>query len=188
MASSRTLSPPIDLAMSAKSDRSATGRAAPPVEVPGLAPYLGPARVVLASGQQLQTFTRGLGRNRVALLVDEAVREGDEVVFELTVDGVQVTGQGRVERLHQGAGASETWAVVDFLRLGNGAEPRIARRLLLDAAEGEHAEPSRPRVREDEAFGGRKPVPTEAAPQPVRRRPKVERYAAPEAPNRWRVR
>jgi hypothetical protein len=46
-----------------------------------------------------------------------------------------------------------------------------------------------PRVPDAEAFGAPAPPAARAGrPAPARRRPKVERYAAPEVADRWRVR
>ena len=45
--------------------------------VGGIDDHVGPARLRVASAPQVETFSRGIGRNRVALLVHEAPTLGE---------------------------------------------------------------------------------------------------------------
>jgi hypothetical protein len=156
--------------------------------VPGVVPHVAPARLIAPDGTETPTFSRGLGRNRVALLVEGAPALGSLVRFSVLVDGGTVDGEGRVERLHTAmrVGGEERWVVIDVDRLDAGSQSRLLRVLYVvrleeyatSADQERELPPPPPPKRRD-------PPPADA---PKRPRPKVSRYEAPEVPQRWRVR
>ena len=154
----------------------------------GVVPHIAPARLIAADGTETATFSRGLGRNRVALLVEGAPEIGSLLRFSVLVDGGSVEGEGRVERLHTAlrVGGEERWVVIDVDRLDPGSQSRLLRILyavrLEEHAAAEKREQSLPPAPPPRR---RDPSPPEA---PKRPRPKVARYEAPEVPQRWRVR
>src|SRR3954466_4192669 len=83
-----------------------------PRPVGGIDDHVGPARMRIGEQPAVETFSRGIGRNRVALLVDGELELGERVRFEVEVVGGTVTGAGHVERVH--VEGDERWAVIDF--------------------------------------------------------------------------
>ncbi len=70
--------------------------------LPGVIPHVGVATLVRADGTTQLTLCRALGRNRVALVAKRDLPVGEEVHFEIDVEGGMVRGTGRVERMHVG--------------------------------------------------------------------------------------
>jgi hypothetical protein len=78
----------------------------------GIDDHVGPARMRVGEQPAVETFSRGIGRNRVALLVETDLELGQRVRFEVEVEGGTVSGAGHVERVH--VQSDERWAVIDF--------------------------------------------------------------------------
>jgi hypothetical protein len=169
--------------------------------LPGVIPHVSVATLVRADGTTQLTLCRALGRNRVALVAKRDLPVGEEVHFEIDVEGGMVRGTGRVERMHAGTtidGSAEPWVVIDIDEMERGSVPRLLRLIFRDsyleytAARPELRLPkpltvdetrerlrTPPPWREKPKSAGEKPKPT---------RPRVGRYAEPDTSDRWRLR
>jgi hypothetical protein len=168
--------------------------------LPGVIPHVGVATLVRADGSNQVTLCRALGRNRVALVAKRDLPIGEEVHFEIDVEGGMVRGTGRVERMHPGMtidGAPEPWVVVDIDEMERGSVPRLLRLIFRDSYL-EYAS-SRPELRLPKPLTVgetrerlRTPPPWREKPKSVddkpKKRPHVGRYAEPETGDRWRLR
>jgi len=169
--------------------------------LPGVIAHVAVATLVRADGSTQMTLCRGLGRNRVALVAKRDIPVGEEVHFEIDVEGGLVSGTGRVERMHAGTtidGASEPWVVIDVEEMERGSVPRLLRLIFRDSYL-EYAS-SRPELRlprpltvDETRERLRTPPPWREKPQnpgekPTKSRPRVGRYAEPETSDRWRLR
>jgi hypothetical protein len=169
--------------------------------LPGVVEHVSPATLQLAD-RRVETFSRGIGRNRVALLAAEPLEPGEHVDFSVNVDGGVISGRGVVERLHAEdtwAGEPETWLVIDVERLDDGCTGRLVRKLYreryVEFAE-EHPElrlhrpaaPPRPTEPPGELPLGERPPPPAPSEPKKRKRPSVARYEAPRTGDRWKAR
>ena len=178
----------------------------PPVQpgVAGIVPHLGLARLQVDGAAQVQSFSRGVGRNRVAILVDAAVPLGASVRFGVDVEDGEMAGTGTVERLHNHVtldGSDEVWAVIDVKQLEPGGARRLLRVLFRErygdyvevhgdriprpvnsAATGPIPKAGRPSLRD--AGGGSGKAPVDGKPK----RPRVGRYGVNEEGPRTRTR
>jgi hypothetical protein len=168
--------------------------------LPGVLEHVAPATLQLAD-RTVETFSRGIGRNRMAVLADDSPELGKHVDFSVTVDGGIISGHGVVERLHTEdawAGESETWLVIDVERLDDGCTGRLVRKLYreryVEFAEAHPelrlpppAEPPRPTEPPGELPLGERPSAEPGEPK-KRKRPSVARYDAPRTGDRWKVR
>jgi hypothetical protein len=103
--------------------------------LPGVIPHVAVASLVRADGNTQVTLCRALGRNRVALVAKRDLPVGEEVQFEIDVEGGMVRGSGRVERMHAGTtidGSAEPWVVVDIEEMERGSVPRLLRLIFRD--------------------------------------------------------
>ena len=171
--------------------------AKPGLFVAGLIPHVATGSVVRRDGTPIETFSRGIGRNRVAFLVKEPLPLGEPVEFAASIDGGELAGSGRVERIHVSEpidGVEELWVVIDIENLERGSARRLLRALFRDRyIEYAQANPQLrlpPAQTLTQARRGEEPEPWGGAAKPPgnRKRPKVGRYAAPEVGERWRVR
>ena len=167
--------------------------------LPGVVGHVGPATLQLAD-RRVETFSRGIGRNRMAVLAGEPLELGERVDFSVAVDGGLISGHGVVERLHSEeawAGESETWLVIDVERLDDGSTGLLVRTLYRERYveyAAEHPElrlprpapPTRPTEPPGEAALGER-QPAQGEPK-KRKRPSVARYEAPRTGDRWKVR
>jgi hypothetical protein len=171
--------------------------------LPGVIPHVGVATLVRADGAQQVTLCRGLGRNRVALVARRDLPVGEEVRFEIDVEGGLVAGSGRVERMHQSAtvdGTIEPWVVIDVEEMERGSVPRLLRLIFRDSyLEYTQARPElrmpKPQTVDEVRESQRTPPPWRTPPAGAdgkddtpKKRPRIARYAEPEASDRWRVR
>ena len=168
--------------------------------LPGVIPHVGVATLVRADGSTQITLCRALGRNRVALVAKRDLPIGEEVHFEIDVDGGMVRGAGRVERMHPGTtidGSPEPWVVVDIDELERGSVPRLLRLIFRDNYLEYSA--SRPELRLPKPLTVsetrerlRTPPPWSEKPASAddkpKKRPHVGRYAEPDVSDRWRLR
>jgi hypothetical protein len=168
--------------------------------LPGVLEHVGPAALQLAD-RRIETFSRGIGRNRMAVLATETLELGEHVDFSVTVDGGIISGHGVVERLHtEDAWSSEveTWLVIDVERLDDGSTGRLVRKLYreryVEFAEAHPelrlhrpAAPPRPTEPQGERPLGERPPAAPSEPK-KRKRPSVARYEAPRIGDRWKVR
>jgi hypothetical protein len=170
--------------------------------LPGVIPHVGVATIVRADGTTQMTLCRALGRNRVALVAKRDIPVGEEVRFEIDVEGGMVRGSGRVERMHAGTtidGSAEPWVVVDVDEMERGSVPRLLRLIFRDSYL-EYAA-SRPELRLPKPLtvdetreqlrtpppwrGAQRDAEERATPKP---RPRIGRYAEPDVSDRWRLR
>jgi hypothetical protein len=171
--------------------------------LPGVIPHVGVATLVRADGAQQVTLCRGLGRNRVALVARRDLPVGEEVRFEIDVEGGLVAGSGRVERMHEGStidGGSEPWVVIDVEEMERGSVPRLLRLIFRDSyLEYTQARPElrmpKPQTIDEVRESQRTPPPWRTPPAGAnggsgmtKKRPRISRYAEPEPSDRWRVR
>jgi hypothetical protein len=169
--------------------------------LPGVIPHVGVATLVRADGVNQITLCRALGRNRVALVAKRGLPVGEEVRFEIDIEGGLVAGTGRVERMHEGTtidGTPEPWVVIDVEEMERGSVPRLLRLIFRDSylaytgARPELRMP-KPMTIEQTRESLRTPPPwrkqaeTAVAAKP-KARPRIERYAEPEVGDRWKVR
>jgi hypothetical protein len=169
--------------------------------LPGVIPHVGVATLVRADGGTQITLCRALGRNRVALVAKRALPLGEEVRFEIDVEGGLVSGSGRVERMHEGAtidGAAEPWVVIDVEEMDRGSVPRLLRLIFRDSyLEYTSARPElrmpKPMTIDETRESLRSPPPwrkvTPAEAKAAKpKRPRIARYAEPEPSDRWKLR
>ncbi len=169
--------------------------------LPGVIPHVGVATLVRVDGSTQMTMCRALGRNRVALVSKRAVPVGEEVRFEIDVEGGLVSGTGRVERMHEGAtidGAPEPWVVIDVEAMERGSVPRLLRLIFRDsylqyAASRPELRLPKPLTVDETRERLRTPPPWRQKPKTdggdkPKGRPRVGRYAEPEPSDRWRLR
>jgi hypothetical protein len=148
--------------------------------VGGIDDHVGPARLRVGSAPELETFSRGIGRNRVALLVTDAPALGDRVRFEVEVDGGTVKGAGHVERVHAEGG--ELWAVIDFEEV----QPTGIAHLVRTLFRSRGAPAVRPAHYEVPDRRPPKVWPEPDKPTTRRKRPQVTRWEAPGATERFK--
>jgi hypothetical protein len=180
----------------------------PPIQpgVAGIVPHLGLARLQIDGAAEMQSFCRGVGRNRVAILVERAVPLGAGVRFGVDLEEGEMAGTGTVERLHNHVtvdGSDEVWAVIDVKQLEPGGARRLLR-VLFRERYGDYVEhhgdriprpvasaatgpvpkqtPARPSLRDASKGGGNAPV--DGKPK----RPRVGRYGIDEEGPRTRLR
>jgi hypothetical protein len=173
----------------------------PESSLPGVIPHIGMATLVRADGSEQVTLCRGLGRNRVALVAKRDLPVGEQIAFEIDVEGGRVAGSGRVERMHDATtldGLSEPWVVIDVAEMERGSVPRLLRLIFRDSyLEYAQARPElklpRPLTVEQTREAERTPPPwkieaahAEAAKASTKKRPRIERYAAPGPLQRFR--
>jgi hypothetical protein len=166
--------------------------------LPGVIPHVGVATLVRADGTTQLTLCRALGRNRVALVAKRDLPVGEEVHFEIDVDGGMVRGTGRVERMHQGAtidGSDEPWVVVDIDEMERGSVPRLLRLIFRDsyleyAASRPELRLPKPLTIDETRERLRTPPPWKSSSDrpPSKGRPRIARYAEPDTSDRWRLR
>jgi hypothetical protein len=167
--------------------------------LPGVIPHVGVATLVRADGAHQITLCRALGRNRVALVAKRDLPVGEEVRFEIDVEGGPVAGSGRVERMHEGTtidGTPEPWVVIDVEEMDRGSVPRLLRLIFRDSyMQYTSARPElrmpKPMTIDETRESLRTPppwrTPVEAkASKP--KRPRIGRYAEPETSDRWKLR
>jgi hypothetical protein len=167
--------------------------------LPGVIPHVGVATLIRGDGAHQVTLCRALGRNRVALVAKRDIPVGEEVRFEIDVEGGLVAGSGRVERMHDGAtidGAAEPWVVIDVEEMDRGSVPRLLRLIFRDSyLEYTSARPElrmpKPMTIVETRESLRTPppwrTPVEAKAKPPKR-PRIDRYAEPETSDRWKLR
>ena len=151
-----------------------------PRPVGGIDDHVGPARLRVGSAPEVETFSRGIGRNRVALLVQEAPTLGEKVRFEVEVDGGTVKGVGHVDRVH--VEGDEQWAVIDFEEV----QPTGIAHLVRTLFRSRPAAPVRPQHYEVPDRRPPKVWPEPEKPKTGRKRPQVTRWEAPGATERWK--
>jgi hypothetical protein len=169
--------------------------------LPGVIPHVAVATLVRADGSKLLTLCRALGRNCVALVAKRDLPIGEEVQFEIDVEGGMVRGAGRVERMHAGTtidGSAEPWVVVDVEEMERGSVPRLLRLIFRDsyleyAASRPELRLPKPLTVDETRERLRTPPPWREAPKPKsgdkpKGRPRVGRYAEPDTADRWRLR
>jgi hypothetical protein len=171
--------------------------------LPGVIPHVGVASLVRADGTTQLTLCRALGRNRVALVAKRDLPVGEEVHFEIDVEGGMVRGTGRVERMHGGTtidGTVEPWVVVDIDEMERGSVPRLLRLIFRDsyleyAASRPELRLPKPLTVDETRERLRTPPPWREAPKTPggksdkpKGRPRVGRYAEPDTADRWRLR
>ena len=168
--------------------------------LPGVIPHVGVATLVRADGTTQLTLCRALGRNRVAMVAKRDVPVGEEVHFEIDVEGGMVRGTGRVERMHTGAtidGLDEPWVVVDIEEMERGSVPRLLRLIFRDhyleyAASRPDLRLPKPLTVDETRERLRTPPPWREKPksptEKPKHRPRVGRYAEPDVSDRWRLR
>jgi hypothetical protein len=167
--------------------------------LPGVVPHVGVATLIRAGGANQITLCRALGRNRVALVAKRNLPVGEEVRFEIDVEGGLVSGSGRVERMHEGAtidGVPEPWVVIDVEEMDRGSVPRLLRLIFRDHyLEYTSARPElrmpKPMTIDETRESLRTPPPWRKPVEAVKekpKRPRIERYAEPETSDRWKLR
>jgi hypothetical protein len=170
--------------------------------LPGVIPHVGVASLVRADGTTQLTLCRALGRNRVALVAKRDLPVGEEVHFEIDVEGGMVRGTGRVERMHGGTtidGMAEPWVVVDIDGMERGSVPRLLRLIFRDsyleyAASRPELRLPKPLTVDETRENLRTPPPWREKPKSPsdkpasKSRPRVGRYAEPDTSDRWRLR
>jgi hypothetical protein len=169
--------------------------------LPGVIPHVAVATLVRADGSRQMTLCRALGRNRVALVAKRDLPVGEEVQFEIDVEGGLVRGSGRIERMHAGTtidGSSEPWVVVDIDEMERGSVPRLLRLIFRDsyleyAASRPELRLPKPLTIDETRERLRTPPPWREKPtspddKPKGGRPRVGRYAEPDTSDRWRLR
>ena len=149
--------------------------------VGGIDDHVGPARLSVGSADPVETFSRGIGRNRVALVVREAPTPGDRVRFEVVVDGGTVKGVGHVERVH--VEGDEQWAVIDFEEVQPTGIAHLVRALFRSRVP---APPPRPAHYQVPDRRPAKVAQEPEQPKPARKRPQVTRWEAPGGMDRWK--
>ncbi|MDX6618546.1 MAG: hypothetical protein QOK36_932 [Gaiellales bacterium] len=169
--------------------------------LPGVIPHVGVATLVRADGTTQLTLCRALGRNRVAMVAKRDLPVGEEVHFEIDVEGGMVRGTGRVERMHAGTtidGSAEPWVVVDIDEMERGSVPRLLRLIFRDsyleyAASRPELQLPKPLTVDETRERLRTPPPWREKPKspgekPKPSRPRIGRYAEPDTSDRWRLR
>jgi hypothetical protein len=168
--------------------------------LPGVIPHVGVATIVRADGTTQVTLCRALGRNRVAMVAKRDIPVGEEVHFEIDVEGGMVRGAGRVERMHAGTtidGLDEPWVVVDVEEMERGSVPRLLRLIFRDhyleyAASRPDLRLPKPLTVDETRERLRTPPPWREKPKAPgdkpKHRPRVGRYAEPDVSDRWRLR
>jgi hypothetical protein len=163
----------------------------------GVVGHVGPATLTVR-GREIETFSRAVGRNRIALLATHPLKPGARVAFSVQLDGGTVTGRGKVERVHseqQWSGKPETWLVIAVERLDGESTGRLVRMLYHKRYVEYVAAHPEARLRRPAPPPRPTEVPETPAPSPEpartrtgRKRPSVGRYAAHEDHKRWRMR
>src|SRR4051812_9689684 len=152
-----------------------------PRPVGGIDDHVGPARMRVGEQPAVETFSRGIGRNRVALVVERDLDLGERVRFEVEVEGGKVVGAGHVERVH--VEGDERWAVIDFEEVEPTGLAHLVRTLFRVRPPVTPARPVHYAVPD-------KRPPREWPEQPRkttgRKRPQVSRWEAPGATERWK--
>jgi hypothetical protein len=169
--------------------------------LPGVIPHVGVATLVRADGTTQLTLCRGLGRNRVALVAKRDLPVGEEIHFEIDVEGGMVRGSGRVERMHGGTtidGLAEPWVVIDVDEMERGSVPRLLRLIFRDhymefAASRPELRLPKPMTVEETRESLRTPPPWREQPKnpadkTPSKRPRIGRYAEPDTSDRWKLR
>jgi hypothetical protein len=166
-----------------------------PLPVGGIDRHVAVARLRPASGGVVETFTRGIGRNRVAVLARTPMALGEQVRFELSIGGGTVGGVGQVERMHVQpvpGGEPEVWAVIDFQEVEPTGEAQLVRALFrsgyAQTALNDRMAARRNMGAPDDLRPTRTGIKPAEPDAPKRKRPQVGRYAPPESGSRWRVR